>query len=553
MPRWQVAQQGEEQLAVVGDNQFLGLDMKTPDPTAIKPGYYPEAYNVRSENGGLQSRLGSIAPGTFNTVSYGTIYGEGTYSDPFGLEWQVFGVSSGAWFVADGVFPRFIPYVFVCDFPVEFVQAFDVLFLFMGADYQELVWHGDWNVFWQNLPAPTPPRVTIPPADTGEYYANRLLVPYGKDRIAVSDILDYTEYDEQLDDFQVNTGQADELIRIFPWLNSMVIVFKSHSIFKISNVTGDLSQTSLAQISSSRGLVGRRAVVDIGGDILFMDYSGVYAISQELVNTPQVQALPISDPIKPIINGINWTFGTGIVSAARRERVYFAIPLRNASRNNSLIVYNLILNSWESIDTFDDPDFRIDRLVKMNFNSERRLFAVDMLQGLVMLLEQGKTDILGRTTAHERQIQTALLSRGYAGPGPRNRFERLQVDVATWNPSFTVEGYVDGSDSKALSKTVTADRTKYEIWNKPPWNSLNPGDDHAAEYRQDYSVQLPTVLGYNGQQIEREQETSYKYTVRMKGRYAQIRLQSSQGKLAVKTIQLEAYEDQRATRAMTSG
>jgi hypothetical protein len=63
MPRWQVAQQGEEQLAVVGDAQFLGLDMKTPDPTAIKPGYYPEAYNVRSENGGLQSRLGSIAPG----------------------------------------------------------------------------------------------------------------------------------------------------------------------------------------------------------------------------------------------------------------------------------------------------------------------------------------------------------------------------------------------------------------------------------------------------------------------------------------------------------
>jgi hypothetical protein len=82
---------------------------------------------------------------------------------------------------------------------------------------------------------------------------------------------------------------------------------------------------------------------------------------------------------------------------------------------------------------------------------------------------------------------------------------------------------------------------------------MNPGDDHAAEYRQDYSVQLPTVLGNNGQQIEREQETSYKYTVRMKGRYAQIRLQSTQGKLAVKTIQLEAYEDERATRKMVSG
>jgi hypothetical protein len=392
----------------------------------------------------------------------------------------------------------------------------------------------------------------FPNADTAEYYANRLLVPYSKDNIAVSDILDYTEYDEQLDDFQINSGQADGLVRVFPWLNSMVIVFKSHSIFRISNVSGDLSQTSLSQISSSRGLVGRRAVVDIGGDIMFLDWSGVYAISQELVNTPQVQSLPISDPIKPVINGINWTYGAGIVAAARRERVYFAVPLRNASRNNSLIIYNLILNAWESIDTFDDPDFRIDRLVKMTYNGERRLFAVDMLQGLVLLLEQGKTDIMGSTTAHERQIQTAVLSRGYTGPGPRNRFERLQLDVATWHPSFTVEGYVDGSDAKVLSKTETADRTQYEIWNKPPWDTLNSGDDHAAEYRQDYSVQLPTVLGFNGQQIEREQESTYRYTIRQKGRYCQFRIQSTQGKLAIKTIMVEAFEDQRAVRKMVS-
>jgi hypothetical protein len=333
----------------------------------------------------------------------------------------------------------------------------------------------------------------------------------------------------------------------------MVIVFKSHSIFRISNVSGDLSQTSLSQISSSRGLVGRRAVVDIGGDILFMDYSGVYAISQELVNTPQVQALPLSDPIKPIINGINWTYGAGIVAAARRERIYFAIPLRNASRNNALIIYNMILGAWESIDTFDDPEFRIDRLIRMNYNGELRLFAVDMLQGLIVLLEQGKTDILGPTTAHECQIQAAVLSRGYAGPGPRNRFERLELDLSTWNPSFTVEAYVDGSDVKALSKTETADRTKYEVWNKPAWNSENLGDDHAAEFRQDYSVQLPVMPGYNGIQIERLQEKTYRYTVRMKGRYLQVRVQSSQGHLGIRTIMTESYEDQRAVRAMVSG
>jgi hypothetical protein len=176
-----------------------------------------------------------------------------------------------------------------------------------------------------------------------------------------------------------------------------------------------------------------------------------------------------------------------------------------------------------------------------------------MMQGLIVLLEQGKTDILGPTTAHERQIQAAVLSRGYAGPGPRNRFERLELDLSSWNPSFTAEAYVDGSDVKALSKTETADRTKYEVWNKPAWNSENLGDDHAAEFRQDYSVQLPVMLGDNGIQIERLQEKTYRYTVRMKGRYLQVRVQSSQGHLGIRTIMTESYEDQRAVRAMVSG
>jgi hypothetical protein len=333
----------------------------------------------------------------------------------------------------------------------------------------------------------------------------------------------------------------------------MVLVFKQHSIFKISNVTGDLSTTSLDQISSSRGLVSRRAVVDIGGDIMFMDYSGVYAISQIVVNSPQVQALPLSDMIKPIFNAINWTYGSGIVANNRRERVYFAVPLRNASRNNALLVYNLILNSWESVDTFDDPDFRIDRLVQMIYNGERRLFAIDMIQGLIILLEQGKTDILGKTTAHECQIQSAILTRGYAGAGPRNRFERVEIAMNTWNPSFRIEGYVDGSNLKALSQTETADRTKYEVWNRPAWGPENLNNDHALEFRQDYSVQLPVMLGTDGIQIEREQQTTYRYTARMKGRYLQLRIQSTQGFMGVGSVTVESYEDQRAVRAMTSG
>jgi hypothetical protein len=66
-------------------------------------------------------------------------------------------------------------------------------------------------------------------------------------------------------------------------------------------------------------------------------------------------------------------------------------------------------------------------------------------------------------------------------------------------------------------------------------------------------VQLPVMLGSNGIQIERAQEGTYRYTVRSKGRYLQLRIQSTQGHLGVRSIMVESYEDQRAVRPMVSG
>jgi hypothetical protein len=50
-----------------------------------------------------------------------------------------------------------------------------------------------------------------------------MLVPYGRDRIAVSDIADYTSYDWAINDFQINAGEADDLVRVFPWQQQQVL------------------------------------------------------------------------------------------------------------------------------------------------------------------------------------------------------------------------------------------------------------------------------------------------------------------------------------------
>ena len=551
MSRWQRPVWPNDQVITpTGDTAFVGMDLKTRDPLQMLTGWYAEGYNLRLENGGMATRKGSLCPGALNYISYGQIYGVGIFSDPNGLEWLALAVAQGVWFTRDSESAKLVPMASLIDYPVEFSQAFNNFYMWRGSGMTPLMWGGDWSVYWQELPDPGSSDTTrhpMPNAVTAECMSNRILTPHDRDSLAISDIGE-SIYQWAANDFRINFGEADTLVRVFPWVQESVLCFKQHSIFQLANVTGDLSTTTLQKLPGTKGLVGLKAVTAVAGDIYFLDYSGVYQVTQVFEGSPQAGSLPISDNIKPLMDSINWNAASGIRAENRRERVYFAVPLQNATRNNVLLVYNMISASWESVDTFGDPDFRIDDLVKTNYIGDRRLFAIDRVKGIVLLLEQGRTDILGMTTDYEHQVDFGVLTRGYAGVGPRNKFPRVGIDCATWNPSFTVEAYVDGSNSNTLVSDRTKDRTKYEAFGKPVWNSQNLNDDHASARRKDYSVGLPLMLGHNGVQLERQQESTERFSVDLFGRYCQFRIQNTSGTLGIRSVIVEEFEDQRAPR-----
>jgi hypothetical protein len=551
MARWRGQGTLDDAQVANGDVTWLGMDMKSSDPASMKPGFYREAYNVRVENGGLETRKGNLCPGALNVIQYNQIYGVGLFSNPNGLEWMAIAVASGVWFARDGEYPRFVPLPEIVSTPVEFSQCFDVFFIWRGPQLTPLLWRGDWAVYWESFPPPTGGRVTVPNAYTAENAANRMLVPYGKDRIAVSDIADYTMYDWTMDDFQINQGESDDLVRVFPWQQQMVICFKRHSIYRVAGVSGDLSGAVLEKLPGSIGLVGRHAVCDVSGDIYFMSHSGVFKISQVFQDTPQPNDLPITDAIKPVIDQINWHAAALICCGYRRDRVYFAVPLKNAVRNNCIIVYNIATACWESIDTFGDPDLRCDDIVKMDFNGERRLYMIDRAKGLIILMEQGKTDIFGDSHEEEYDIDTSVMLRGYAGVGPRNCLKGMELAYASWNPSLTITSYPDGGAGKVLVSDKTKDRTKYKTFAKPRWNPLNANDDHAEARREDYSVRLPFMLGYDGVQLERRQETSERFPVNLMARYAQFKIENKTGYINIRRVTIDSYEGQREPRSHT--
>lgn len=456
---------GDQDQENIGDAQFVGMDQKTDDPAGMQPGYCRLLQNARINNGSLVTRNGMFPTASFNGISFGTIYGFGIYSDPASLEYLLVAVGNGVWFLRNGCDPTFIGLASgsTISMPCIIIQAFSNLILFQGPAVSPLYWSGNFTGTFGQIPLPTSPMVQIPPASTATYAYSRLWVPNSKSNLAASNLGLFYQYDPVFGSFTIDSGRDDNLITLWPWLDNSLLCMKFQSVYLLANVAGDLgtpvagSSTSdvaglpqLQPLIQGIGICGKRALCNVGTDVWFMSQQGVYTVQQKVAQSPSVSSVPVSDMIKTTVGMINWNAGSGIVAACRRERVYFAIPLGNSTRNNALIVYNLVNQAWESVDTFDAThNFCIDEMYITDFNSDRRVFAIDKMAGIILMLEEGPTDIYYTSDAadptgmNESQIQFLMVSRGYTGPGERNNFKRLSVNMATFNPNFTVSATTD--------------------------------------------------------------------------------------------------------------
>jgi hypothetical protein len=535
----------EETTEVAADNFFLGVDTKTPDPSVVNQGFLCDSRNARIVNGDVQTRWGIMLPSGWNAVTYPKIWGVGKFSDPFLVEWICIAVTNGVWLVANGYSPQFValPSGTTISTNVEFLQAFNQLIMFQGPTVAPLVWNGT-NQTFGAFPAPTAPFTTIPNAVTGETIANRIIVPFTRDQIAVSNIGDYTEYDNSFANFTVNTGQADQLVRLFPWQQTFVIAFKDHSIFLFSNVTGDLSSLTMTQVSGRIGLAARKAVVQFGQEVMFLDRSGIYKMSQIFDQAYQVQPLPASEPILPNMKQINWLAVSGATAQVWRDRAYFALPVGNSTRNNMMYVYNITLQAWESFDSYPNG-LCIDDLWIANYAGEKRLMAVDRVMGIVMLMEEGDRDILGNSGASANAINFHVLSRGFTCDSPENEFafKRGDIRLSTLNPCYSVTAQIEGvGPATTIIDSRTRSQSKYYSFGKPDYDTSNVNNDFNTLMRQDYTV-IPPVYLQKGIQLSNTQTFSESFPLRQSGRYVQFGITNTQG-----TIEIEAMTAEMAKR-----
>jgi hypothetical protein len=494
-----------------GDAAFIGVNERLAC-IQLTEGYVSHARNCRFNRGIIEPRKGVMKLGWSNLIGqadeivpWGTIYGAGIFADPDDREWILVATTNAVFATHEGRSSAAVPLPAgtVINTPVEFVQAMGDMIMFRGPDLPELRMTSVKDGF--TVPEQTTNVVTgpgtenpwdgtfsIPWASTGLFLQNRLLIPYERDLVAVSDYLNYTRYQPQAAVFRINQGSPDPLVALAKFNETTLICLKAETIYRVTGVSGDISTAALDEITRAYGCKARRSIVSVGTDLWFLaDGRGVASITQTTNDKLQAVDLPVSEPIQPIIGRINWRYASLACAVYWDNRYYLSVPLDDSTVNNAVLVYDFLNASWAGYDdaTTDYP-LRVVAWLVHTYAGARRLFAVTD-DGFLNLWEEGTADMLSAAgIIAEVPIQMEVRTRGYSMQNRnRKRWKEVLADLNTWAPRYSLTAIVDSCQQIPLRTNRTRSRTVYDKpFNRTPWVPTNANDDHATNDRGDYSL-----------------------------------------------------------------
>lgn len=544
-----------------GDAGFVGVNARE-HPRTLGPGWVSEAVNTRFDGGRAQMRKGvRVLPWSNRTPyggqpdrirGYGVVHGATVFADQkWSVEWLVVASQDESgrlevWRSRPGNGAARVPVPDTPAGPVYFVQTLDGLVMLRGEGLEPL-WMTSLDEGFRVRPLPDLTRYTaLPEGRQGIYFQNRLLVvtagraPEQQDTIWVSDI-GATEATlrgpaDWWNNFRVNPGTSDRLVAVYPLTESSVLVLKSRSVHVLSNLVGTLSEiaakATLQTVTDEYGAAASRAVVQVGRDVWFLSpLRGICSVLLTEQGKAQAVDLPVSRPLDPVIRRIHWPAAAGACAVFWNNRVYWSVPLDGSPRNNAVLVYDTLNQSWSGYD--EGPGVAVAAWLKAMWHGEERLFCVTH-DGVIGLYEDGawdeKVDEEGRVERHP--IRWRVTSRAYGGEDPgRKHAGRLRVDLESWWPRVQVS-VITGSDRKPVTvrSWIERDRTRWQIAGRARYDATNAAGGHGLDGREDYSVTLP-VWVKDGLQVDRMTAWKGEWPVRQQCQWLQVRLEADQGRV----------------------
>jgi hypothetical protein len=576
-----------------GDYAWLGIDM-TRDKPNLQPGMMSLGQNSRCRTGRVRQRNGTILPTDFN-IDSGiriSLVGSGVFRNPNGDEVLLVAPAGQqyTWAFQYGKDPVKINYsaallaaevgVTNGGGAVEFVQSFNKIQMLRNpvqAGQKMIVWDGSNAHFWEEVALSATGKTIIPNTWTGEPFMDRIIFYYAnspavtqRDAWLMSDIEDYSSYDDVYQSFRTNPGEADIITRILSYFRGSVIVFKNQSIHMVQLIQTFPVQISNRILSRDLGSIGNRMPVMVGGDIIFLASGlGFYRLSEIVQEQIVTLPVPISEPIQDMINQINWPY-TSLYgcSAALENYAFFGVAIgAGVRRLNTILVYDTQRRQWESAgDTWADPTFEFNKLHVTNYGGLRRIFALDYSNAIIYLLYEGVNDeILNGTFSVPFKMET----RGYIGDDAVRfkKFGRAMVGISTYDPSITVTAITDGfNEEKVLTpQPITKNRLRFYQHGHKAFDVTT--DDAQEQKREDYSISNPDNVAFedfenlpvgpisripaSSPMVAGDQQQSVEpLLVRVFGRWVAFRVENDSGVCEVTSVEVDSIPAMNVARTV---
>lgn len=260
-----------------------------------------------------------------------------------------------------------------------------------------LYWDGIGTAFIRSpggVPAIGPTYNTLRSVGFATYVNNRLVIPDGRNQVAISDVLDANTYDPFWSSFRAGSGSNDFVVAVHPWVEGAFLVFCRKSIwiatvnqFASTDGSGfsiDTPVTNLQLLTDEVGCAARRSIQTAGAFVYFLSDAGVYRLDSQLDLKLRGDTKPLSDPIADQLGNLNASLLKDSVGLWYSNRYYLAVPLAGSDNNNGVFLYNALNDQWETRDIYG---FGVDDFLVATRADARRLF-VSNQAGKLMLLDE---------------------------------------------------------------------------------------------------------------------------------------------------------------------
>ena len=171
-----------------------------------------------------------------------------------------------------------------------------------------------------------------------------------RNTLYASDILDPNVWDSA-NSIIVNADDGDEITAIVQFYQNRIIVFKRRRIFQVTIPPDATSGADwiVELISNNVGCVASQTAVQVNSDVFFLADDGLRSVVRSASDDFTTVGLPISEVVKDEIQEIN-TAQVGKASALFYDNRYFlAIPTGANDYNDTLLVYNTVLQAFEGV------------------------------------------------------------------------------------------------------------------------------------------------------------------------------------------------------------